>query len=263
MAIFEAYQSLDMILGIQVGTGVVTDNFDKRTNIMTTTETSSSGEVSITKYYMPGGDVDAGYHVQYEVQGRYLVKDYKLSRPEIWAIFQGQSFSDISGINWGDSSNAGRYLPGTDVEVLARRLYQNDTVTGSSGSDFLYSFRGDDLVNPGLGDDYVNGGTGIDIVRLSGKKSDYTLNRATDLSGIHYVTDYSNETPVPIYLATLDQSFKASGKDGNDTLVNVEKIRFDDGIYDITSGSFTEENSSTSSKPAKNKNKGKKNKTRK
>jgi hypothetical protein len=98
----------------------------------------------------------------------------------------------------------------------------------------------------------VNGGSGTDTVQFSGNRSQYSLARSTDSSGIQTVTDIDNKI---IYLATPDRAFKVSGPDGNDTLVDVEKLKFKDGIYDIATGAFTEEDNSSSSKGKKGKNK--------
>ena len=75
----------------------------------------------------------------------------------------------------------------------------NNVLTGGTGNDTLFGAGGDDT---------LNGEAGNDIAVLSGVRADYTI---TAISGGWTVTD------------------KTAGRDGTDTLVGVEQLRFSDG----------------------------------
>lgn len=80
---------------------------------------------------------------------------------------------------------------------LAFLMKGDDTIRGGTGPDLLAGFRGNDR---------IDGLAGSDIVYYQGRKSDYTI--AVSGSGI----------------SVVDQR----GKEGRDTLVNVETLRFSD-----------------------------------
>ncbi|WP_296169951.1 calcium-binding protein, partial [uncultured Brevundimonas sp.] len=93
-----------------------------------------------------------------------------------------------------------------------------ETILGSFRSDEIHALGGDDTINAGdaddtiiggLGNDTIDGGTGTDLAVFSGLRSAYTI------------TQSGGQTLVV-------------GADGSDTLINVERLQFSDGIYDIT-----------------------------
>lgn len=99
----------------------------------------------------------------------------------------------------------------------------NDTLFGGGGHDKLIGGRGEDSLAGGTGNDTLNGGTGndtleggdgIDRAIFSGARSDYTITRIDETRVL--VTD--NRT----------------NGDGADTLtLDIEKIRFTDGLFDL------------------------------
>ena len=90
-----------------------------------------------------------------------------------------------------------------------------DVIFGNSSANKLYGARGDDTLEGGAGDDFFDGGAGSDTVRFSGNQSRYTI---TSENGGYRVTD------------------SLAGGDGSDFLVNVETIRFADGLYSLAGG---------------------------
>lgn len=82
-------------------------------------------------------------------------------------------------------------------EVLAYLLRGDDTITGSADPDLLAGFRGADT---------LDGGGGIDGAFYTGYRSGYTATKA----------------------GTAWQVADHSGLDGTDTLVNVERLSFED-----------------------------------
>jgi Ca2+-binding RTX toxin-like protein len=90
-----------------------------------------------------------------------------------------------------------------------------DVIIGNSSANKLYGARGDDTLEGGAGNDTLDGGAGSDIARFTGNQSRYTI---TSENGGYRVTD------------------SLTGGDGSDFLMNVETIRFADGLYSLTGG---------------------------
>lgn len=76
----------------------------------------------------------------------------------------------------------------------------NETMSGSTAND---RFRG------GAGDDNLNGGAGIDVAEYSGTRSAYTI---VSSAGGRIISD------------------SMANRDGTDTLSNIERLQFSDGI---------------------------------
>ncbi|TCN30208.1 FG-GAP-like repeat-containing protein [Sinorhizobium americanum] len=107
-----------------------------------------------------------------------------------------------------------------------------DTLIGGEGDDYLISSGGGDLLDGGAGndrleasgdrqddetligggdDDWINGGLGTDTAVFSGLRSQYTISQI-DMGFVAY---------------------SVVGPDGSDTLIGIEKLRFDDGTFTI------------------------------
>ena len=84
-----------------------------------------------------------------------------------------------------------------------------DILTGGVGRDALNGGADDDLLNGGAENDAIDGGAGADTAVFSGNRAAYTISTN---SGVTTVT----------------------GPDGADSLTNVERLQFADGLYDIT-----------------------------
>lgn len=87
----------------------------------------------------------------------------------------------------------------------------DDTVDGRSGDDALRGQSGDDELTGGQGDDVIDGGEGDDIAVFSGNRDEYTVTRNEE--GIYSVSD------------------SVEGRDGSDTVRDIETFRFADGDY--------------------------------
>jgi Ca2+-binding RTX toxin-like protein len=90
----------------------------------------------------------------------------------------------------------------------------NDRLFGDAGNDELFGGAGDDGLTGGEGNDLIDGGAGFDSAMFAGQRADYTIT----ISGL--------ETRV-------------SGLDGEDTLVDVERLFFDDVTVNIINGDNT------------------------
>ena len=84
----------------------------------------------------------------------------------------------------------------------------DDYINGKSGNDDLYSAEGDDHLSGNEGDDHLDGGAGIDTSSYRGGIKEYTITK--DSKGSLHIEDH------------------IVGRDGNDTLSNVERIQFSD-----------------------------------
>ena len=87
-----------------------------------------------------------------------------------------------------------------------------DLLDGGDGNDFLYGYGGDDQFVGGAGNDNIDGGTGTDTAVLDGNRADFTITVAGSM-----VTVIDNRSGSPL---------------GTDTLYNVEKLQFNDQLYD-------------------------------
>ena len=92
----------------------------------------------------------------------------------------------------------------------------NQTITGGSGADSLTGGSGNDTITGNGGNDFINGGNGIDTAVFSGTRSQYTINNS---GGVLTITD------------------AVAGRNGTDTLTNVEQARFSDYtlVFDLSS----------------------------
>jgi serralysin len=83
-----------------------------------------------------------------------------------------------------------------------------DYLSGSTGANVLTGGAGDDVLVGAAGNDTLEGGTGTDRAVYSGNRAAYTISVS---GGVTTVT----------------------GPDGTDTLTDVERLQFADGLYDI------------------------------
>ncbi len=84
---------------------------------------------------------------------------------------------------------------------------------------------GTDRIVAGSGNDLINGGAGSDTAVYQGKKADYSIVRNAD--GTYLVTD------------------KVAGRDGADTLIDVESLQFSDGVIALSANPTASGPSST------------------
>ena len=84
----------------------------------------------------------------------------------------------------------------------------NDTIVGTSGSDFIAGGRGDDTITAGSGTDNVYGGSGDDVIYGGGDNDNLFGGTGADRFVIVADGIYNNNTTV----------WGDSGGDDNDTL---------------------------------------------
>ena len=106
-----------------------------------------------------------------------------------------------------------------------------------SGDDTVYAAGGADIVVAGSGNDKVYGGSGDD--ELKGDQGDDLLDGGADLDTAVY-TGASGA-----YSITYDAATQTYGVDGSsqgegiDTLVNIEQLKFSDGLFSLTPSGLT------------------------
>jgi hypothetical protein len=83
----------------------------------------------------------------------------------------------------------------------------------AAGKSKIYAYSGDDLIQGGRRDQEIDGGLGEDTSLYWGRANEYII---TDQKTFITVND------------------KVANRDGNDTLINVEKLQFYDFIIDFT-----------------------------
>ena len=84
-----------------------------------------------------------------------------------------------------------------------------DMLTGGTGADTLNGGADDDTLNGGGGNDTINGGDGTDTAVFTGNRSAYTISVSGGVTTV-------------------------AGPDGSDSVSNVERLQFADGLFDIT-----------------------------
>ncbi|ENZ78572.1 MULTISPECIES: hypothetical protein [Caulobacter] len=88
-----------------------------------------------------------------------------------------------------------------------------DTIRGFSGDDSIEGKGGNDILYGDAGDDTIDGGTGNDIAGFWGALADYKITK----SGANWIVSDT----------------RANGNQGTDTLINIERIKFDDRTLNV------------------------------
>ncbi|MGY4622578.1 VCBS repeat-containing protein [Bradyrhizobium sp. USDA 4486] len=96
----------------------------------------------------------------------------------------------------------------------------NENFSGGAGNDHISGGGGNDVITGGAGSDVIDGGTGGDVAIYSGPRSAYNV--TTNPDGSIQVAD------------------TVVGRDGTDTLTNVEVLQFSDQAALTGSGSATQ-----------------------
>ncbi|MDB5440395.1 MAG: hypothetical protein JWM33_2822 [Caulobacteraceae bacterium] len=90
-----------------------------------------------------------------------------------------------------------------------------DVLTGDGGSFALYGGAGDDTLTGGLGGDVIYGGDGVDTAVFAGPRSAYSFG------------------------PSIGAMVHVSGPDGNDDLIDVEKLQFSDQTVTLSTTPLT------------------------
>jgi Ca2+-binding RTX toxin-like protein len=126
----------------------------------------------------------------------------------------------INGVALSPSDATNASSPASPFDLYVRTIHfdtsnhQNWFFGASTSNDTIFGGAGNDVITGGIGNDFIDGGPGIDTAVYSGKISDYTFSFV------------GNEIIV---------SDKVAGRDGTDTLINIEYLRFADTTVSTSS----------------------------
>jgi uncharacterized delta-60 repeat protein len=124
-------------------------------------------------------------------------------------LSQGKAFDDGQGMGEAHPANAVEQDTLRNIENV-QGGYGNDLLIGNAVANHLDGGEGDDILEGRGGDDILSGYDGYDTAVFAGNKADYTVTK-DDNTGWYTVTD------------------KVAGRDGTDTLHDVERLEFADG----------------------------------
>lgn len=138
--------------------------------------------------------------------GKRSQYSYSLSSTGDWLVIDGQGSHDYLAatteqLNFTDGN----------VSVATMRGLLTGAVAGTTADDGLSGTTANDLIYGGMGNDTLDGAAGVDTALYVGRRVDYTI---TGNSSGYTVSD-------------------KVGNEGTDTLRNVEKLRFADGIDNL------------------------------
>ena len=144
------------------------------------------------------------------------------------AVYSGNRSAYTIGISGGVTTVTGP--DGTDTLTTVERLQFADglygidgiplpitgteganVLVGTGGADTINGLGGDDTITGGSGNDAINGGDGTDTAIFAGERSGYLIRTVGGVTTV-------------------------SGTDGVDTLTNVERLQFADGVYRSSDG---------------------------
>ena len=198
------------------------------TGTATLSFTLDSSLAATALYGTQGNDILTGtiigHNVVYGLGGNDTISvSYDSATTELYG---GDGDDIITGSLWGAD-----YIDGGPGNDIISGNWGNDILLGGDGNDRINGGAGDDIIYTGSGNDYViadygndtiycgpgtnqiDGGPGTDIAVFAGNYADYDLSFA---NGVITVV----------------------GIEGTSSLASIEKIRFQDGSYDVLSGLF-------------------------
>jgi Ca2+-binding RTX toxin-like protein len=124
---------------------------------------------------------------------------------------QGDVVARVSSFLIDGKELAGHFAPLALMLGAPQSTDMDDAVMGTSGNDVLHGQGGNDVMTGGAGDDALHGGAGVDTALFSGARASYSI------------------TANAIGFTVRD----LAGKDGQDTLVGMEQIRFSDATLSL------------------------------
>jgi len=111
----------------------------------------------------------------------------------------------------GPSSKEADLITGTNSSEILYGSSRNDYISGFDGNDRLFGVSGNDTLVGGRGNDILDGGEGVDVAVYSGRSRDYTA--TLDGQSLSKIVD------------------SVGNRDGDDTLISIERLRFSDRNY--------------------------------
>jgi Ca2+-binding RTX toxin-like protein len=203
--------------------GVVTDTSEFSITMTSGSYSSQSGYLQFSSGATGTITFADGSSLTFDGVEKLQLQD-QFAYDDNWDFFQGatqkgDSFTGIVGDGnlFGSSGNDTIYgntgedfVSGGAGNDTISTGSENDILVGGTGNDKLYAGSDNDILAGNEGNDYLDGGSGsADIAVFSGNREQYMVTRNDD--GSYTVQDL------------------VVGRDGTDTVVNVEKFQFADG----------------------------------
>ncbi|GAA0651323.1 M10 family metallopeptidase C-terminal domain-containing protein [Brevundimonas lenta] len=156
-----------------------------------------------------GSRTDSSISHTFAASGTYYIQVSRwLSGSEAEATLQTTTPGAASTYTLNVSVPSAPVVPLTYIGSTMNGEAGADVLTGGVARDLLNGGTEDDSLNGGGGNDDIDGGAGTDTAVFSGTRASYTISTA---SGVTTVT----------------------GADGTDSLTNVERLQFSDGLFTI------------------------------
>ena len=114
----------------------------------------------------------------------------------------------IQSTDKAGKSSKGEFFKTLYVNDLIESSNLSEIIDGTNNIDLINALGGDDIIKGGKGNDTIDGGDGIDTSIYTGNFNDYTFSRSNNVLNI------------------IDQ--RINENEGNDKLINIEKIKFSD-----------------------------------
>ncbi len=153
--------------------------------------------------------------------------------------------SEVSGLteNADGTANAPVGDASATQSQFIDALGGNDFVTGGYGDDVIYGGEGNDTLSGGVGGDEIQGGSGNDVIdggadglsQDSWRNMDVAVFRGSEDD--YVITEQADGSLLVAHTSNTDEF-----NDGNDTLTNIEMIRFEQGgeiRLKVTEDTFT------------------------
>lgn len=121
---------------------------------------------------------------------------------------------------------------------------RGDFIDGTDASEVLNGLSGDDVFHGKAGNDLANGGKGLDVARYDGMRSEFVVSTARTVNNTNELgKDLPEDLLKFVDLALFNLmngevrtvSDKVTGRNGTDTLSEIERIQFSDGtlLFDV------------------------------
>ena len=129
-------------------------------------------------------------------------------------------------------------VPCTDTADTVVGTIKDELINLMAGDDIAYAGGGDDIVIAGAGDDTVYGGSGNDVIE--GDAGNDYLDGGDGLTNTAVYKGQRSDYVVQYSAVTGTYTFNnTSGPEGLDTLKNIQLVKFNNGLYDLTTTGLT------------------------
>ena len=125
------------------------------------------------------------------------------------------------------AANTASHINSTTNSFTVGVIEAGSPIIGTARSDEIVGGAGSDVIRPSSGTDYVNAGAGNDRIYVSADGSNDYLNGA---NGLDAVTFDGSRASVQVTFASGRVNVRESSSSSSDTLVNVERVQFNDSV---------------------------------